>query len=468
MLWLALHFPDLPLEVRFRAADATLPAAVAEKQGSRTRVVACNATAAEHGVRCGMPLPAATALVTGLVVRERDPAAERETLAGLAAWAHRFTPAVSPQGEAGLLLEIGGCLRLHRGLDRLLRLVRGGLEEMGFAAASACAQTPHGAWLLARSGRGGRTGSLEELASALETLPVTLLQQPRDVMDGLEMLGAYTLGACLRLPRAGLARRFGESLLNELDRALGRIPEARAFFVPPPQFERGLELPAPVEAAEALLFAVRRLLPELGSYLVLHQAGIQELELVCRHEDAPPTVVILGLAEPARDTERVLRLMRETLGRTSLPAPVWHIALKARHILPLAGCSGDLFDDGSRQREGVLLQERLAARLGKDAVVGIAPVADHRPELAWQACPAGAVGPAPVKALRPLWLLPQPLACQEGRLVLKSAPERIESGWWDGGDVTRDYYLAQDRNGARLWVYCDLASGEWYLHGLFA
>ena len=468
MLWLALHFSRLPLEVHFRAADAAVPAAVSEKQGSRTRVVACNEAAAACGVHSGMPLPAAVALAAGLDVRERDAAAERDALSGLAAWANRFTPSVSLQAPAGLLLEIGGCLRLHRGLGKLLEQVRAGLDEMGFAAGLACAPSAHGAWLLAKAGRALRVEAPERAAATLGELPVALLEQPREVAEGLELLGAHTLGDCLRLPRAGLARRFGRALVDELDRALGKRPEARAFYVPPPQFERGLDLPAAVEAAEALLFAVRRLLPELESYLILHQAGLQELELHCRHEDVPATVVTLGLAEPARNTERMLLLMRETLDRTSLPAPVRHIVLKAGRILPLAGSNGDLFDEDSGRGEGVLLLERLTARLGKEAVSGIALAADHRPERAWQPCPAGCGSGLAGGARRPLWLLPQPQPCREGGLVLKNGPERIESGWWDGADVARDYYQAQDRNGARLWVYCDRISGEWYVHGVFA
>lgn len=468
MLWLALHFPHLPLEVRFRAADAAVPAVVSEKQGSRTKVAACNKAAAASGIRRGMPLSAAVTLTAGLTVCERDLASEQEALSGLAAWANRFTPAVSLQLPAGLLLEIGGCLRLHRGLDKLLEEVRSGLNEMGFRAASACAPTAHGAWLLAKAGKSGQVAAGEQLASILGELPVTLLQQPRDVVEGLELLGAGTLGDCLHLPRAGLARRFGKGLLEELDRALGKIPEARAFFVPSPQFWRGLELPATVEAAEGLLFAVRRLLPELESYLLLHQAGLQELELLCHHEDMPVTVVTLGLAEPARGMERILFLLREKLGRTSLPAPVRRIELKAQRILPLAGYSGDLFEESSAQREGVFLLERLMARLGKEAVSGIAPVADHRPERAWQPCPAGCGSGTPGNALWPLWLLPQPVPCRKDGLVLKKGPERIESGWWDGMDVARDYYQAQDRSGTRLWVYCDRTNGEWYVHGLFA
>ncbi len=468
MLWLALHFPSLPLEIFSRGSAASEPIAISERQGNRTRVAVCNETASAWGVRRGMPVSAAQALVARLVVRTRDPAAEQESLSGLAAWAGRFTPAVSLQPPNGLLLEIGSCLRLHHGLDHLLGQALTGLEEMGYASAHACAPTAQGAWLLARAGTQVTVRELAELEQAITALPLSLLDQPAGILDGLEKVGVHALGDCLRLPRAGVIRRFGRALLDELDRALGRLPEARAFFVPPLAFVRRLVLPAPVEQAEALLFAARRLLPELEGWLGLCQAGVQELELICRHEDVPDTVVKLGFVQPARAAARMLLLLRETLAQTRLPGPVDAIVLNARRILPLTASSTDLFQTQAREGDGNLLLERLRIRLGKEAVHGIAPAPDHRPERAWQHCEAGIDSASSGNPHRPLWLLPRPLPCRDGRLVLKAGPERIESGWWDGMDAARDYYVAQDPSGARLWVYCERASGEWFVHGLFS
>ncbi len=478
MLWIALHFPALPLEIFSRGAAMPEPApplAVIEKQGNRSVVIACNEAACACGVKAGMPASAAQVLTDGLTVRARDAGAEQESLSGIAAWAGRFTPAVSLQPPHGLLLEVESCLRLHRGLDHLLDMIRSGLEEMGYASTISCAPTPHGAWLLALAGAEAVIREPARLEKILGALPVTLLNQPPQILDGLEMVGAHTLGDCLRLPRAGMARRFGAGLMDELGRALGRLPEAREFFVPPPEFGRRLELPALVHEAEALLFAARRLLPELEGYLNLRQAGVQEFELVCCHEDVPDTVLKLGFVKPTRSLERMQLLLRETLAQVRLPAPVHTIMLHARLILPLDAANADLFQDGEEAEEGDLLLERLRIRLGKDAVFGISPAADHRPERAWRRCEAGdevrpsGTGPDCIRPPeRPLWLLPKPLPCRESMLVHKTGPERIESGWWDGGDAARDYYVAQHRNGSRLWVYCDHASGEWYVHGLFS
>jgi protein ImuB len=80
---------------------------------------------------------------------------------------------------------------------------------------------------------------------------------------------------------------------------------------------------------------------------------------------------------------------------------------------------------------------------------------------------------------RPVWLLPHPEALAErnglprrrGALKLLEGPERIETGWWsrgDVGDITRDYYVARDAQGVRLWVFREhKAPRGWFLHGVF-
>ena len=56
--------------------------------------------------------------------------------------------------------------------------------------------------------------------------------------------------------------------------------------------------------------------------------------------------------------------------------------------------------------------------------------------------------------------------------VLQDGPERIESGWWDGTDVRRDYFVARSPQGELMWIYRDhrygTDDGEWFVHGVFA
>src|SRR5690606_75707 len=112
------------------------------------------------------------------------------------------------------------------------------------------------------------------------------------------------------------------------------------------------------------------------------------------------------------------------------------------------------------------LHERLRARLGDDSVQGLGIRADHRPEHAWSGLPSSfqpATGP------RPGWLLVQPRPLHDNGLQILAGPERIESGWWDGTDIRRDYYLIQTRSGQRGWAFRNVGSqGPLQLHGWFA
>ena len=47
-------------------------------------------------------------------------------------------------------------------------------------------------------------------------------------------------------------------------------------------------------------------------------------------------------------------------------------------------------------------------------------------------------------------------------------PERIETGWWRGPIVRRDYYRIQTTTGHRLWLFRDLRQNNWHLHGYFS
>ena len=55
----------------------------------------------------------------------------------------------------------------------------------------------------------------------------------RKRVEALAAIGATHVADVLALPRAGLARRFGRQLLDDLDRALGRTADPRTFFTPP-------------------------------------------------------------------------------------------------------------------------------------------------------------------------------------------------------------------------------------------
>ena len=425
-----------------------------------------------------MTVAAASALVPQLNHRPRDLGIETAALAAIAMWATQFTPVVSLEPPAGLLLEIEGSLKLLGGIDNILQSIERGLQDMGYTAAIACASTATAAWLLARNGGSRVAIGRSALEPVIAALPVTVLDCDAATRTTFAAIGAKRIGDLLRLPRDGLARRFGPRLLDTLDRALGKLPEARRSFTPPERFEVKLELAAEVTHSEALLFAAKRQLTQLAGFLAARRAGIQRFTLALLHEVQPPTVTEIGLVAPTRDVRHLIALTRERLAVLTLSAPVRALQLTAGDICALAAENYSLFRDGfNAQGEWQQFVERLRARLGQDAVYGIAARPDHRPEHAWYATQPGTRNVAIETRPRPLWLLdqPQPLRTiaskphyRNDALALIAGPERIESGWWDGTDAKRDYFIAQTPACATLWIYRERREPcGWYLHGVF-
>jgi len=454
----ALCFPRLSLDAKLRgraspeAADE--PWAVVENRS----VLVCNGAAEALGVRPGSALTAAWALAPQLRILPRDADAEGGALEAVALWACQFTPKVSLEPPQSVLLEVEGSLRLFGGAGRLMARLRSGLADLGFEALLAAGPTARAALWLARGG--GET---------LQALPIGAIDPEPQALALLRRIGVRTLGELMRLPRAGVAARFGQGLLRDLDRALGQAPEPRVFFQPPERFSTQLELPAPAIEADRVLFAARRLLLQLEGFLTARQAGVRGFTLHLLHRDGRPTRIDIGSATPHRDIEHWQRLLRERLEASVLESPAEAIRLEAAGLAPLARAAPGLFGDARSEAEAwERLTERLQARLGGAVVHRLATHAEHRPERAWRAAAAAGdtAGPDEMPpGPRPLWLLEPPRRLGEGDFVLLAGPERIESGWWDGDDVARDYFIAAC--GASLaWIY--RAREGWFLHGLFA
>lgn len=476
-LWAAVRLPDLSLQLFLRGAPDCGPAVVHEA-GNPPRVLSCNPAAAELGIRVGMPLTAAYALTANLQVRLRDPSREARALAGVAAWATQFSPTVSLASTSEVLLEISGCLRLFGGARVLAGRLRAGLAELGYQANVSLAPTPTAALLLARRGVDTSIRDRREIRRALAPLPLRLLDQPPQVIALLQTMGIRTFRDWWTLPRDGLARRFGQGMLDEIDRALGLLPDPRLPFTPPQRHSASLDLPVPVLETEPLLFAAKRLVLELCGHLAMRQIGVVRLRLELGHARHGTTPVTLGLSTASRDAAHMMTLLRERLATVELPEGVESLTLIAVEVRALGSHNQALFADGRPSREeGWRIIEHLRARLGVAAVHGLETFPDHRPERAYRRMLPGHARDGSCDLQRPLWLLPQPrrlqpdddLVAMERPFVLLEGPERVESGWWDDFDVKRDYFVARDSTGARFWLYRERPDGrDWFVHGIFA
>jgi protein ImuB len=270
-------------------------------------------------------------------------------------------------------------------------------------------------------------------------------------------------------------------------------------------FTSRLELFARADSAEQVLYGAGVLLARLVAWAQAQHARVSAFTLHMQHEPrhrqtvAMATELRVELAEPTLDARHLQGLLRERLGRVELAAPTLELQLHCSELVDGQAPNAELFPTAASQAEGLTrLLERLRARLGDAQVQRLVTVADHRPECASRAVPAQDGGRAPgarpaasaavaapvepaLPLHRPTWLLPEslPLAERgalpllEGRpLELVSGPERIETGWWDGPAVARDYFIAQAEDGSLVWVYRGRLPGgrgevNWFLQGRF-
>lgn len=364
-----------------------------------------------------------------------------------------------------------------------------------------------------------------QLVGKLSPLPLATLRWPQDTLDRLARIGVRTIGEALRLPRAGFARRFGTAQLQTLDRLVGRASDLKDRFEVRARFRRRRELLYELESHAALLAVLEPLLAELGEFLEARQCGVLTLECRLRHRAVPPTSCVLRLAAPLADPAQLAALLGERLSALALPEPVRACELRSGPLVPRVLASGGLWQAGEHgggaAAQAPELIERLRVRLGAEAVHGLQMVSDHRPEAAWKVREPVMVTTSPIQRglqndpvrnavnpsmeargspswrsasgqdhfairaevdnrgafdRRPLWLLPVPrllieregLPRRRGALRLLGEAERIETGWWDGGEVARDYYTAVDVRGTRLWVFREREPPHrWFLHGVF-
>lgn len=474
MLWACLHLPHLAIDaVLRRVEDPHHPLALATGPAQLRSLHAVNEAAIEAGVKPGMRLTAAHALCADLALHEYDPKAESHSHRFLAAWAYRHSSLVSRQWPGAIVLEASASFRLFGPWPRFEKRLREELDTLGFRHRIALAPTPRAALVFAMLRDGFALSDRDGLPPTLDRVPVRRAALPGDIGERLHRMGVRTLKDVRDLPRDGLRRRFGIELLDHLDRLYGDADDPLAYYQPPDHFDARVELGYEVESHQALLFPLRRLVRDLAVYLSSRDGGVQRFTMRLEHEEGH-TDVPVGLLAAERDAALLMDIARNRLEQASIDRPVVGLRLLAKELPPFVPAARDLFD--TRPSQAVpwpQLRERLRARLGDDAVYRIAPSGDPRPERAWRRAgvddDAACVADAPLRPPRPTWLLPHPVPLRHHDVRIVSGPERLESGWWDGDDVRRDYYVLETLHGQRAWAFAAPGRRDgWMLHGWFA
>ncbi|HEV2517751.1 MAG TPA: DNA polymerase Y family protein [Devosia sp.] len=465
---LALSLPRWATDCLRRAdpalAASSRPLALWEKQKGAMRLAAVDAAAARANLIPGQNLSDARALVPELEVREIDRAYLEQVFADFADWHSNASPivavhtATAPYGD--LVLDITGVAHLFGGEAKMLELLVSRLRALGFTVSGAIADTVGAAWALAHFSA-GRIIPPGESEAALAALPIVGLRLEEAQVAGLNQMGLKTIGQLYGRERRALQARFGASLIERLDQALGRIEERITPRLPIAEYYAERRFAEPIGYMDDVLMTARDLAIQLGLRLEAEGIGAQTFHLLLYRVDHKVMNLTINAGRATRDPDHIAQLFvhrSERLeGEYDAGFGIDMIRLAASSLSEVESTQLGAFvvQDGARDLDR--LYDRMTSRLGPLALTRSKFVNTHIPERATKLEPVIAQTEDDPEALpdpelrRPLRLLPNPepinvmAEVPHGppmriiwrriayRILKASGPERIEAEWWRSG-----------------------------------
>src|SRR5436190_11270412 len=472
-----------------------LPFVLTVPDHGRQLISASNPIAREQGVETGIVLADARAVIPSLQVVDDRPEISHRLLKGLAEWCTKYTPFVAIDLHGGLILDASGCTHLWGGEIRYLEDILTRFKNLGYHTRAAIADTIGTAWAMAHYGKGPLIIESKQQTAALMSLPAEALRIEAETVEQLYNLGLGRISGFIGMQRSALRRRFGRSILQRLDQALGNEEEIVEPVQPVIPYQERLPSLEPIITATGIEIGLQRLLGTLCHRLKQEQKGLKTAVFKCCRTDGRIDKIEIGTNHRSSNSSHLFKLFE--LKRSCIePGPGIDLFLleaqKTETVSPL--------QEKIWQKTGGLnniqlseLFDRIAGKFGNDHIQRYVPDEHYWPERSIK--PALSVNEELLREWktgrpRPVQLLSSPEQVQvtapvpdyppmnfryKGKLhkIIKAdGPERIEQEWWLQQGQHRDYYYVEDEEGRRYWLfraghYSD-SSYQWFIHGFFA
>lgn len=481
---------------RAKPALKQQPLALTHPEKGQVIIAALNASAENAGARGGMPLADARSIAPQLLAMEYETGRPEKILKAMAEWCSRYSPLVTVDRAEGLWLDMTGGMHLFGGEKPLLEDVNRAFRKLDYAVRIAVADTPGGAWAIARHAPAGPIVAAGALRKRLSPLPVEALRLPPELSARLISLGLRTIGDLYALPRGPLARRLGQEVLLRLDQALGDTAEALTPFRAPPVLEMRAHVSEGVMVLDGIILVLKKLIGELCAQLGENGDGLRRGRFQAFLFDGQVQTVDIQTSSPSKNAGHLFKLFEEKALKMNVGFGAESFVLAALVVEKVSGIQKGLDDLCDTQDNPALLPElidRLHQRLGHESVYSLHPRQSHLPERCIaKAAPLAPATPEtwPQDRPRPVLLLPRPAPIdvvapvpdyppmmfrykgKQHRIRHAEGPERIEQEWWRQKGELRDYYRLEDEAGQRYWIYrlghyAQGTPSRWFLHGFF-
>jgi len=309
----------------------------------------------------------------------------------------------------------------------------------------------------------------------------------------MEKLGFRRIGQFMRMQKSVLRRRFGESLLLRLGQALGNEPETLQPIRPTAPYLERLPCLEPIRTAPGIEIALQKLLETQCERLSREGMGLRSGVFRGYRMDGKVEQIGIGTSRASSSPAHLFKLFALKIPTIEPALGIELFELEATLVEDEPKPQEALWENkGDRTRIAELL-DTVAGKVGMAAIRRYLPQQHHWPERSLRATVSLDEVPEtvwPSDKLRPLHLLakPEPISVmvvlpdyppmmfthkgKSYRLAKAEGPERIEQEWWIEDGQPRDYYRAEDENGARYWLFRSGQYGDdkpqWFLHGFFS
>jgi len=405
-----------------------------------------------------------------------------------------------------LALDIRSSLRLFggpKGLSRALRpALQDKLRQLNLPILYTESASPNAAAsvLLSRVGYNVLIPGVDGLRSGLGSIAIEHLALDQKIKKRMAACGLHYLRDLWRMPLAALRLRFGRELSEYLSQLLG------AHGTNLPRWHEGLifnEIMTPDVSADSpadILFLAEHLLSQLDIFLRKHHKTTDQLRFELTDNKYHSQTIELYTRSPLRNKSVWLLLLELKLQKSMIHNTVISLSLKCSNFQNF--CPAGAHPGQTRIQHAVSdktipsLLELLSARLGEDAIFTLHHQEDYDPLAAGNYLQPDHLQTTKIfmdtprikgfltAGKQPSLLLPAPIPLTTrykkpvyiSPLTLIEGPERIETRWWTGQDIQRDYYIARNLQGMSLWIYRDIkisresatADSCWFLQGMFA
>jgi len=478
--------------------------------------------ASQSGVRPGMSLSEAKALLqrsTGqspapFYLLEHDPTADIRALQQLADSLSGFSPLIGLEqtanvrltrqkksaasiphpsqhsSPASIFFDLSGIERLYGSERSWAEQLYQVVQQQHYLPRLAIADTLAMAWGISHFATPAWIVVSRGEDSLFRQLPLPALRLNEATVEILHRLGIETIAQLWDIPRDELARRLGEEVLIRIDQAQGSLAEPLVVQRQATDFSNQQILDHPTANQCQLLRIIQQLLEPVCQQLKACQRGGLQWNIQLSLVAAPPVLLAIDLFQPSADPTEVLPLIEMKLEQqwgqgiaqpTNGPFPaVAEIQIRAITTVLVVAQQRQLFDESPRLDQQGLSQliNHLASRLGAHKVVAPRISAGVQPEFNYRWQPlvgtptrkkSTSVRPQSHVIGRPLRIFhpATPIQINCWKIGQWWGPERIETGWWRGPTVCRNYWRVETDTGQHFWIYQDLRSEQWYLHGEF-